>query len=720
MNNRKRVGILLFATSIGLFFLFAARFSYIVIGGKIVGTSLKEKTTQLYNGTQTVKAKRGTIYDRNGKVIAQDATSYSLYAILATTYTTGNKKLYAQEKDFNKLATILKDNLNIDKKTSVKILNSGLNKDGSWKKFQVEFGNQGTSISYETKKAIEKDMKKAGVKGLYFTDHPARIYPNGTFASHFIGYAVADDDESGMTGILGLEKDYDDILSGTDGKITYKKDYNQNPLPGTVKQTKKAVDGDDIYTTLDSRLQTYLDTLMKQVYDEDKPKDMMAVLASAKTGEILAMTQEPSFDPETKEGMEDANMVWRNMLVEDAFEPGSTMKPFTVSASITEKQWNENESYVSGSITVGDTTINDHDQGEKGVLTMRQALSWSSNTGMTRLQERLGTTWLDYMKKFGFGTSTYSGLGGESSGVLPTTNIVNLAMSSFGQATTVTAFQMMQAYSALANNGTMLKPQYISKIVNPNSGTETDTTTEEVGQPITSKTANQVLEYLRDVVESKNYGTSYGVFSLPGYHISVKTGTAQIAENGGYLTGANDYINSAMLIAPTEDPQYVLYITLKQPTTYNYKDLGKIANPLLARAMEISEDTDSGLTASAQTDTKKVKKVTVSDYTGKTAAAAASAATKIGVEAVVIGDGTKVAAQSTEAGKELATNGKLLLLTDGDKIMPDVSGWSKTDIKKLAKLLDLKVTFKGSGTATKQSIEAHQKITKDSIKITLG
>ena len=371
MNNRKKVGIILFATSIGLFFLFAVRFSYIVIGGHVAGTSLAEKTEQLYKGSEVVKAKRGTIYDRNGVALAEDAKSYSIKAILSKTYTTGDKKLYAQEKDFDKIATILHKNLSIEKSQALKILQDGAKNE----LYQVEFGNYGKNISQETRQTIESEMKKENIAGLYFEDHSARMYPNGVFSSHFIGYAVPNKDDTGLVGKLGLEAAYNDVLSGKNGKIIYQKDNYQNALPGTVAEEEKAVNGQDIYTTLDSRLQSYLETLMDQVNDEYQPEELTAVLMKAKTGEILAMGQRPTFNPETMEGLQEKDSVWRNFLVQDSYEPGSTMKVFTTAAAIEEGKFNENETYQSGKIKVADATINDHDYGAKGVLTMRQALS---------------------------------------------------------------------------------------------------------------------------------------------------------------------------------------------------------------------------------------------------------------------------------------------------------------------------------------------------------
>lgn len=710
MNNRKKVGIILFATSIGLFFLFAVRFSYIVIGGHVAGTSLAEKTKQLYQGSEVVKAKRGTIYDRNGVALAEDASSYSIKAILSKTYTSGDKKLYVEEKNFDKIAEILHKNLSIDKKDALNILEDGAKKE----LYQVEFGSYGKNISQETKQNIEADMKKEGVAGLYFVDHQARMYPNGVFSSHFIGYAVPDKDENGLVGKLGLESAYNDILSGKDGKIIYQKDNFQNPLPGTVAEEEKAVDGQDIYTTLDSRLQSYLETLMDQVNEEYQPDELTAVLMKAKTGEILAMGQRPTFNPETMEGLTGEDAIWRNFLVQDSYEPGSTMKVFTTAAAIEEGEFNENETFQSGKIQVEDATINDHDFGEKGVLTMRQALSWSSNVGMVILEQRLGGRWYNYLQKLGFGQSTHSGLDDEVNGALPTSNIVDRAMSAYGQAVGVTNFQMMKAFTSIANNGTMIQPRYISKVVDPQTGEERTTQTEVLGQPFSKETTEKVREYMRDVVESENYGSAYGVYSVPGYNVSAKTGTAQIAsDTGGYQTGDTAYLYSIVEMVPSEDPDYVLYLTMKHPKTYDRMALAKIANPLMKRAMDFKETEED-------TDTEtKTEKVSVADYRNLEADVAAADAQKSGLQPVVIGNGKKVQKQSTANGDQLISGEKLILYTGGDKLMPDVTGWSKADIMKLGKILGIEVSFDGDGYCVKQELAPYEKITKEKLNFTL-
>ncbi|WP_086350505.1 peptidoglycan D,D-transpeptidase FtsI family protein [Candidatus Enterococcus clewellii] len=609
MNNRKKVGIILFATSIGLFFLFAFRLSYIIGSGEVAGVSLKEKTKELYSGSTVIKAKRGSILDRNGQVIAEDATSYSLYAVLSEDFLgQEKKKLYAQKKDFDAIATILANNTDLSKEDALKYLNDGTNKDGS-PKFQVEFGSGGKNLSLEKKQNIEVALKEQEIEGIYFEDHPDRIYPNGVFASHVIGYtdlADKDDESVGLVGKMGIEYSYNDILSGTDGKIDYQKDVNGNPVPGSVVEESQVQDGKDIVTTLDIRLQTRLENLLDPLVEKYEPEEVTAMLMEAKSGDIVAMSQRPSFEPETREGLD----LWRNLLVEDKFEPGSTMKIMTSAAAIQQGGFNPNETFVYpyGGVVLDDTpgnetVVNDWDKGEKGTLNFRQAISWSSNVGMLELERRMGgTTWQDYLKKFGFGESTNSGLESESSGSVPGDNTVDQAMSSFGQAVSVTNFQMMQAFSAFANDGTMIKPQYIREIVNAQTGEKEVTQREEVGTPVSAQAVNEVRTYMIDTVEDPTYGIAYDVYTVPGYRVAAKTGTAQVVdeETGVYYTGPTDYLYSVVEMVPAENPEYILYITMKRPNTnYNKTTLAEVANPLMKLAMEI-KSTDVGTQAATE------------------------------------------------------------------------------------------------------------------------
>lgn len=592
VTNRKKVGRILFFFAIGVFLLFSFRFIYIISIGKVGDVSLDEKTENHFQGSSIVQAKRGAILDRNGNPIATDATSYSVYGVLDKKYKQGNKELYVHAEDIGKIADILNQYIGLDKSYVTEQLSQKLNR--------IEFGNKGKGISLEKKTAIENALKKENITGIYFDAHPARIYPNGVFASYLIGYAdlVDKDDESkGLVGKMGIEQAYNKILSGTSGEEVYQKDSKGNPVPGTVVEVKKAVDGADIYTTLDSNLQLELEDLMNQTFEETQAENVTAMLVDAKNGEILAAGQRPSFNPETREGLEakedGQEPLWRNLLVEDPFEPGSTMKVFTVAAALNQGVFDENATYQAGTMDLYDAKINDFDYEKVGrhQLTYRQALAHSSNVGMVKLEQAMGgEVWMDYLKKFGFAQTTDSKLPSENSGQLPTSNIVDTAMSAYGQAISVTDFQMVQGFTAITNGGNMLRPQYIDKIKYPD-GKEKKIEKKVVGQPVSEQAANKTLEMMKDTVEDAYYGTGYNVYNLDGYQVSAKTGTAQIAENGVYTNGRLDYLYSVVQIAPTENPKYIMYVTLKKPqvtpTGSPAMEVAKISNQLLKKALDL-------------------------------------------------------------------------------------------------------------------------------------
>ena len=350
--------------------------------------------------------------------------------------------------------------------------------------------------------------------------------------------------------------------------------------------------------------------------------------------------------------------------------------------------------------------------GAKPVLTMRQALSWSSNVGMVKLEQRMPERWQQYLQEFGFGQTTQSNLFGEARGLLPEDNIVSQAMSSFGQGIAVTQFQMLQAFSAVANDGEMLRPSYIKKI----SGTQGEMVNqpEVVGNPITAQSARQVREYMRDVIESEEFGTAYNRYQVDGYTIAAKTGTAQVAEGGLYLEGDNTNLYSVVSMLPAEDPEYTLYITMKKPKEYSADTIPSIANPLLQRAMDLLEVDRVGMDDTAS------EQVTVADYRNLETNLATQDLSNNGLTPIVIGDGEKVVEQSSASNTVLLPGEKVLLLTDAKtKGMPDTTGWSKADLLKLANLLSMEVSFSGEGYSTKQSIEPGQVIQGDTLTFTL-
>lgn len=745
-QNRKKVAIIFFVLTLATFFLFVFRMGWIVIVGSVQGTDLAERTRQLYTGTQIIQATRGTIYDRYGNSIAEDATSYSLYAVLSHDFTDGaGRALFAQPQHFSDLANILHDVLGMERQAVIDTLRTNIDNPDETERFQVEFGQAGSGITLTQRNEIIERMETAELHGLYFNTSPARAYPNGNFASMLIGRAVLEPDEENNTNALvgqfGIEAAFNDLLSGTDGEVTFERNARGFPIPGTVKYVREPVNGQNIYTTLDSRLQSFLETAITNVYNETRPENITVTLMQANTGEILAMSQRPSMNLSTGEAPE--NMIWRNIPVEDNFEPGSTMKVFTTAASINQGQFNPNEVYQAGRIEVWDTEIHDHDWTRNGYhpLTFLEALEWSSNVGMVILQQRLGSAVMhEYQRAFGFGGAVNSGLPNDnatSAGSLPSIgNPVDMAMSSFGQGISVTGMQMMRGFTAIANNGIMLQPQYISKIIDPNEHSVKVQETEVLGQPIKASTAQQVLRDMIGVGTNPQWGTAYirdrgPIFSVPGTDITLalKTGTAQIPlpDGSGYMVGEDANLSSVVIMAPAEHPQYILYLTIKLPNeNFSSVTLSEIANPLLRLAFDSDE-------TPASADGMKTQKVIVPQFEGQMANPSANAARRLILNPVIIGNG-QVVAQSIAHGEEVSPNTRLLLRADGNfetqqgqpieasMIMPDVSGWSREELEEFGRLTGTTVHFSGEGTkAIAQNVALGATITEgQEITITLG
>lgn len=582
--NRKRVGIIMLFLTIALFLLFAFRLSYIIVTGTVAGTSLDEKTRNLYEVHEDLEAKRGSIFDNSGNVLVEDAVSFSLFAILNENYTDlDGKKRYVQEKDWQSIAEIFEKYVKIDKETTLKQLKPSVNEQGE-QITNVEFGTNGKNLNFETKNQIEKELEEKQITGIYFKEEKKRNYLTSNFASYFIGF-TQQDDKGNQQGVMGIEEAFNDTLSGENGSRSYEINSSLGDIkPGSVKETKP-VNGEDIYTTLDSNLQFYLEELMDTVARDYSPEYATATLMEAKTGNILATSQRPSFELDTKNGVNDPNFNWRNILVEDVFEPGSTMKSMLIASALEEQKFDENELFRSGSIQIDDAKINDWNSGQgAGDMTFRQGLAWSSNVGMVQLQQRMPELWQEYLVKFGFGQSTNFGLTGEASGEIQNRTTVDQAMTAYGQGISVTNLQMLQAYSAIANGGNMLKPNIISKTVSAD-GKETITEPEVVGTPISSETADKVLEYMKDVTTDPKFGKGHE-YAIEGLNVSAKTGTAEFFENGSYQK--QDYLHSVATITPTEDPKYIFYMTLKKPVlqgTSANDIISGVANKLVQRAM---------------------------------------------------------------------------------------------------------------------------------------
>lgn len=734
-RNRRRVGQSLILLTVFIFFIFLINFAIIIGTDSKFGQDLSAGAASVHQMTVTKQAKRGTIYDRTGIAIAQDSTTYTIYAIIDKEYVSALKEpLYVQDNQFDKVAEILDKKLGLKKDFVIQQLKlPNLS--------QVYFGTAGKNISYSTMTEIQDLMKKAGIKGINFDTSPGRMYPNGNFASIFVGLAQLVDNKDGSQSLLGqtgMESALNAILSGQDGKIVYEKDSKGRILPDTADVKKETINGQDVYTTLSSDLQRSMETNMDVFFTDTKAVNASATLVSAKTGEILATTQRPSFDADTKEGLNAKDFSWLSLLYQSQYEPGSTMKVMTLASAIDSGQFNPNEVYYNDKYDIADATIKDwtvNTGRDAQYLNFAQGFALSSNVGMTRLEQAMGDEkWLNYLAKFRYGYPTRFGMSidpsDESGGMLPEANIVSYAMTSFGQAINVTHLQMLRAFNAVANDGVMLEPKFITGTYDPNTNTSRISQKEVVGNPVSADAARQTRNYMISVGTDPYYGTLYShaaggaVISVDGYNIAVKSGTAQIAKSDGtgYMEGVNDYVNSVVAMVPAEDPQFIMYVTLQQPQNFNLLSWQSIVNPVLKEAMLLKDSLNLDSPAQGLSTVTGETEYKLEDLTDHSPGITADELRRHLVQPIILGNGSKIKKVSVKKGSNLAANQQILLLTSDFTELPDMYGWTKENVQVFGKWTGIEVTYQGNGShVTAQSSDTGTALKKlKKLTITLG
>lgn len=683
--NRNVVGRLLQISMAFVFLLFVGRFLYLSISKTIAGENISERVGNLYKRDEILKSVRGAIYDNSGNVIAEDSHSFTLYAILdKSSLDYKGKPMYVvdKKKTAEKLSTVIP----LSEKKILKYLHP------KHKAYQVEFGTAGSGISLATKKKI----MAMHLPGIHFDETPSRLYPNGRFASHIIGIAQPFNDKKNhsinLIGTMGIEKYFNKVLSGKDGRRIALVDAGEYQLPGGQHSYKAPINGNNIYLTIDSQLQIYLENLLDAVQNKYKPKALTAIVEDVKTGKIMAASQRPTFYPATRKGLNDN---WRNILVQDSYEPGSVFKILSITAAIQEGKYNPKEYYRSGSITFNGSTIHDWNYTGWGAIPFEQAFPRSSNVGMSILVNRLGRhTWRRYLDNYHIGKKTNITLPDENSGLINIHSQIDQAVTSFGQGINVNAMQMMQVYSALANSGQMLKPQLVEKIVSSSGKVIKRYKKIKVGKPVYSQeTAQTTLKLMRDVVE-KEYGTGM-TYKIPGKSIAVKTGTAQIAGiHGGYLKGDRNYLFSVVGLTPADNPRYCIYITMKQPQIMSDPPetiMSLIFKPLINR-----------VSVSSKVDMMD-EQITIPSVKGQSREQAVRLLEKMGLYVETIGSGHKVEAQSILANTKVNPNSKIIIFTGGIIRCPNMKGWTIKQVTQFANISKVKVEVLGKGKVYKQS-----------------
>ncbi|MDK2598973.1 penicillin-binding protein [Bacillus stercoris] len=434
----------------------------------------------------------------------------------------------------------------------------------------------------------------------------------------------------------------------------------------------------------------------------------MAAVVDPKTGKVLAMGQRPSFDPNKRDVTN-----YYNDLISYAYEPGSTMKIFTLAAAMQENVFNANEQYKSGTYKVGGGKVYDHNRGVGwGPISFKDGVLRSSNVAFAKLaNEKLGfDRYNEYLHKFGFYQKTGIDLPGEASSKMNFKYDYDKASTAYGQASAVTPIQQLEAATAVANDGKMMKPYVIDHIVDPDTKkTVYQNKPESAGTPISASTAKNVRNILGDVVSS-DIGTGRP-YKIEGFDVAGKTGTAQIAGTNGYLKGQDNYIFSFMGMAPKDNPELLIYVAVQQPQLEGDETgsdpVSEIFNPTMKNSLhylniEPTEKSDS--------DKEETKAQTMPDLTDQTVTAAQKKAKEENLTPIVIGSDVAVKEQYPKADEEVLTNQKVFLKTGGKIKMPDMTGWSRREVLQYGELAGIHIEVNGQGYAVSQSVKKDKEI----------
>lgn len=668
---------------------------YVVLAKNVDGTDLTAFAESRNTVSETLPAKRGSIYDCNKEVLAQNVNSYTVIAYLSSSRTTSeNNPQHVVDKEYT--AEAISPLINMTKEQVLKLLNQDL--------YQVELGPGGRGITELTKKEIEK----LNLPGIDFISSTKRYYKMGNFASYIIGYARPNDKEE-ISGEMGIEKYYNDKLKGKDGKKTYQQDAYGYQLPDNSKHPvliEEAEDGNDIYLTIDNNIQLIAENAVYNLADKHDLKWVTFSVMEAKTGAIVASASSPSFNLNTLDNIES----YLNPLTSYTYEPGSTMKIFSFMAAIENGIYNGEDTFDSGTIKLKDkTVIKDFNNVGWGKISYNKGFAYSSNVAATLLAQKLGTKKLKtFYENLGFGKNTGIELPGELPGKINFNYESELANASFGQGVTTTPVQNLQALSSLANNGTILKPYIVSKIVDSKGNMVYEGKRTELKTVASADTINQVKNLMYDVVYNGLSSSKY--YAADNVTVIGKTGTAQIASpNGGYLTGNYDYIKSFAGLFPYEDPEYVIYISVKQLIGEN-RDIADIVSDSIE---EIAKYKNLVETKSDIDETKIIK---LSNYISKDVILTADLLEKKGIKVIILGDGKHIINQYPVRNKKVTVGNKVFLLTDGTNfIMPDVIGWSSNEIVTFCKLVGLKYNISGYGKVVSSSIKPNENINFENI-----
>ena len=691
-NIKYSGGIILF--SLLLFCLMIGRLIQLGTSKEIDGVNLQELASKRTTRTDIISANRGGIYSINGDALAINVASYKLIAYLDKKRTTNPKKpqhVIDKEDTAEKLAPIL----GVEKE---KIL-SYLNKENV---YQTEFGTAGKGLNELTKRKIE-DLN---LPGLDFIESYKRYYPKGNFASYVVGYAKTNNDDGTISGEMGIEKQYNKILKGEDGFITYQKDLKGYRIANTPVIKKDEEQGKDIYLTIDSNIQFFLEQAVNNSNKTYGWEWFTITVADAKTGAILGTVSNPSFDPNVRNISN-----YMDIFCQTAYEPGSTMKTFTYMAAMENGVYDGSETYKSGVYTTTDgTEIGDWNRNGWGVISFDKGYAMSSNVGVINIINRhMNSTMLrQYFKKLGFGKKTGIELPNESKGSLNFKYETEIFNAGFGQGITTTPIQNIKAMTPLTNDGMILEPFIVSKIVNSETKEIVlENKRTEIERVASTNTIQKMYTLMDDCVNG--WGNTGSGYRIEGGELIGKTGTAQIAgDNGkGYLQGQEDIISSFSGIYPKSNPQIIIYASVKKPSGGAQKSVSNVVKEVVENVSKYHGNND------LNQEVKKVNHYQLPNFVNKKMDIVKTTLDNNGIKYIILGNGNKVIKQIPKAKEKLISNDIVYLITNDKNItVPNVIGLSSKTAKEILQSLNIKVNLDGVGYVTAQSISPETPITE--------
>ena len=662
-------------------------------------TSLVDYINSVSNVEERIFASRGNIYDNTGAIVAQDVQTYDIICYLdEDRLSADNEVAYVDNPRF--AADSLAPILGMDAQDIYEILTSNPDL------YQIELGANGRNLSEDQKSQI---LAIEGLHGIDFRNSYKRYYPYGdVFSPQLLGFAQSDNTGK-LIGLLGIEEYLDDELSGTDGYHSYQRDKHGYILPGMYDETVSAVNGYDIYLTLDLSIQEALYNALQTTMESKNASRAWGAVVEIKTGKIIAWGQTPSFNPD-QPSVDDVQVNYGSQL---AYEPGSVMKAVIYSAAMDLGVYDGSVAFDSSPYCYTDTTgrtyagdelgcINNVDDRNWGMIPLDYGLIYSSNVATaTLLSQYVGiNNFEEYMHKY----HLYERV--KTDGIDEVAGYTNYGLSpvdditaTYGQGSSLTMLQILQAYTAIFGNGEMLKPYLIDKIIDPNTNTTVyQGTRNVVSTPISKSTAEQMHDLLRRVV-SDEAGTCRH-YEARTVKVMGKTGTSEIPLDGGYAEDEN--IISCILGFPYEDPEYMLYFAYVSPENVYYNYEIKPIPDLIDRIALLENLT---LEEENFENEKYIYRYQMPSLNSKNVSEIKEKFESYDINVITIYDGEKIIDQYPRYNDDIYTNQKVFLLTDGNNIsLPNFNNWTRKEILNYASLSGLNIKIQGNGVAFEQSV----------------